>query len=62
MPTSNQVVEQRRRAALRAEVARELGDPGADVDERGVLERVRGAGEGRGGEQRERELRDVQEL
>ena len=62
MPTSNQVVQQRRRAALRPEVPRELGDPGADVDERGVLERVRGVGEGRRGEERERELRDVEEL
>lgn len=62
MPTSNQVVQQRGRAALRPEVPRELGDPRADVNERGVLERVRGIRKGRRGEERECELRDVEEL
>ena len=62
MHTSNQVVKQRRRAALSPKVARELGDPRADMDQRGVLKCVRGVREGSRGEERERQLRDVQEL
>ena len=60
--TTEEVVEERGGAALGEEVARELRDPGDDVDRgRGldpaVLVRVRGRGE-----RREHELRDVQEL
>lgn len=62
MLTANQIVEQCRRTALSPEVARKLGNPRANVDERSVLERVGGMGVSRRGEERERELRGVQEL
>ena len=60
--TTEEVVEERGGAALGEEVARELGDPGDEVDEDGGLDaaglvRVRG-----GGECDEGHLRGVEDL
>ena len=60
--TAEEVVEERRGAALGEEVARELRDPGDNVDDRRGLEAAGRVRKRRGGERREHQLRDVEQL
>ena len=60
--TAEEVIEERRGAALGEEVARELRDPGDNVDDCCSLEATGRVRERRSSERREHQLRDVEQL
>lgn len=62
MRTAEQVVHEGGRAPLGPKVPRELRDPGHNVDRTGVEEIIWCVGEGGGGHDKKRHLRNIQGL